>query len=63
MDGQGDQADYVRIGRSGVAMWMRIVSSWICKSSRGQCVCLAESLHRPGAVHVEPDSQSLYHSS
>jgi len=30
MDGGDDQGDYVRIGRSGVAMWMRIVSSWIC---------------------------------
>lgn len=32
MDGGDEQGDYVRIGRSGVAMWMRIVSSWICES-------------------------------
>lgn len=25
--------DYIRIGRSHVAMWMRIVSSWICSLS------------------------------
>lgn len=28
-DTQND-GDYIRIGRSSAAMWMRIVSSWIC---------------------------------
>lgn len=33
----GNDGDYIRIGRSPAAMWMRIVSSWICEFRSELC--------------------------